>query len=243
MPLDLASLANVRQFADAFLAGHDRLDLLINNGGIMAVPYARTVDGFELQLGTNHLGHFALTGRLLPRILATPGARVVTVSSLQHLPGRLVFGDLNFERRRYHPWIAYQQSKLANLAFAFELHRRLSRRGAQALSLAAHPGYAGTALQTKYADHEGTHRIVGFAFNLGSRVIAQSPARGARPQIRAATDPRARGGDYFGPWTELIGPPRRTFSSPLARSERVGRELWRVSCELTGETFGELASA
>jgi NAD(P)-dependent dehydrogenase (short-subunit alcohol dehydrogenase family) len=153
----------------------------------------------------------------------------------------LAFDDLHFERRRYHPWTAYQQSKLANLVFAFELDRRLAKMHAHALSLAAHPGYAGTELQTKYA--AGTNNpLVALAFRMGARLIAQSPAQGAEPQIRAATDPAARGGDYFGPWGALVGPARRTLASPLARSEHLGRRLWEVSCELTGEALAELGS-
>ena len=220
---DLASLASVEKFADVFRADHDRLDLLINNAGVMAVPLGHTEDGFELTFGCNHLGHFALTGRLMDLLLATPKARVVTVSSLTHRMGVMDFGNLNAEKS-YRKMSAYGQSKLANMLFHFELERRLTAAGVPVSATAAHPGWTRTDLQR--------HATVMDFFG----PLTQGPAAGALPTIRAAVDPNARGGDYYGPrgLFELIGLPRKVGTAAAARNEEDARRLWQVSEELTG---------
>jgi len=235
--LDLASLDSVRRFAEGWLAeGHD-LDGLVNNAGVMALPYRKTADGFEMQIGTNHLGHFALTGRLLPRILATHGARVVTVSSTVHKLGRIDFDDLMGERR-YGSWRAYAQSKLANLLFAHELQRRLTAGGADAISVAAHPGYAATNLQAAGPRMEGAAWIERITA-LGNRLVAQSAAQGALPILHAAAALDVRGWDYFGPggFLELWGPPVRVQASKAAHDRATALRLWDVSERLTGVPY------
>jgi NAD(P)-dependent dehydrogenase (short-subunit alcohol dehydrogenase family) len=223
--LDLADLASVRAFAGE-LEGD--IDVLINNAGVMAVPRARTADGFEMQLGTNHLGHFALTGLLLPRIRD----RVVTISSGAHRIGRMNFGDLQSERR-YQRWMAYGQSKLANLLFMTELQRRLEAAGSPLRSVAAHPGYAATGLQSH------TESIQDQIMGLGNHVFAQSAAMGALPTLFAATQDLP-GGSYVGPdgLFEQRGHPHLVSMSGAARDEDAARRLWEVSEELTGVTFG-----
>lgn len=240
MALDLASLASVRTFAEAFVARYERLDLLCNNAGVMAIPRRRTADGFEMQLGTNHLGHFALTGLLLPRLLDTPGARVVSVSSSAHRPGRIHWEDLQFERR-YRKWRAYAQSKLANLLFAFELDRRLRKAGASAISVAAHPGYAATNLQAVGARMEGA-RFLEQILALGNRFVAQSAAMGALPTLHAATASEVQGGDYFGPASlgEMWGAPRKVGSTARAKNPADASRLWELSEALTGVRFAAL---
>ena len=229
--LDLASLASVHAFAERVQPS--RLDLLINNAGVMAAPYGRTADGFELQLGTNHLGHFALTGLLLDRLLATPGARVVTVSSNAHKFGRIDFDDLQSERS-YSRWRAYGQSKLANLLFALELDRRLKAAGADVLSVAAHPGYSATNLQFA-ATPSRVERIGSLVLN---RVYAMDAVRGARPTLYAATAD-VPGGSYVGPdgFHEMRGEPTLVRPTRAARDPEVARRLWAVSEELTGVRF------
>jgi NAD(P)-dependent dehydrogenase (short-subunit alcohol dehydrogenase family) len=222
--LDLASLASVEMFAKEVGAEVSRLDILCNNAGVMMCPHGHTKEGFELQLGTNHLGHFALTSHLLPLLRSTPGARVVTVSSLMHWIGRIDFDDLNSERT-YHTALAYAQSKVANLLFARELARRFDEAGVDALSTAAHPGSTRTELQR----HSGLmHAAV--------RVFAQEAPAGALPILYAATANDVRGADYFGPrhWLGAIGPPGRASSSPHSNSQAVARRLWEVSMQLTG---------
>jgi NAD(P)-dependent dehydrogenase (short-subunit alcohol dehydrogenase family) len=229
--LDLADLASVRAFVDELgLAG---LDLLVNNAGVMMLPRQQTADGFEMQFGTNHLGHFALTGLLLPALLARPGARVVTVSSGLHHRGRLDFDDLMGERR-YNKTAAYAQSKLANLLFAFELQRRADAAGADLVSVAAHPGFAATNL--------GRH--VSPLFDLGVRLarvvgVAQSAEMGALPTLYAATAPDVAGGEYFGPdgKGEERGYPVRVPASARARDEADAARLWEISERLTGVRF------
>lgn len=233
--LDLASLASVRAAADAY--GDRPLDLLVNNAGVMATPRRTTADGFELQLGTNHLGHFALTGLLLPRLLATSGSRVVTVSSGAHKMGRIDVDDLMGERR-YERWRAYAQSKLANLLFAFELQRRLDGAGAATISVAAHPGWAATNLQAAGPAMTG-NRLMEVAAGAGNRLFAQSDAQGALPQLYAATAPGVRGGTYYGPdgWFEMRGHPKEVQARRQAHDEAMAARLWQVSEELTGVTF------
>jgi NAD(P)-dependent dehydrogenase (short-subunit alcohol dehydrogenase family) len=229
--LDLASLQSVHEFADGY--AHDRLDLLINNAGVMVPPYRKTADGFELQFGTNHLGHFALTGRLLDRLLKTPRARVVTVSSTAHKFGRIDFEDLQSERS-YHRWRAYGQSKLANLLFTFELDRRLRDRGADVLSVAAHPGYAATNLQFA-ATPSRIERLGSIVLN---RVVAQSAERGAEPTLYAATA-EIPGGSFVGPdgFQEMRGAPTLVNATRAARDPETARRLWDVSEQLTGVRF------
>lgn len=239
MDLDLSRLASVRAFAAAFLAEFDRLDVLVNNAGLMAIPQARTADDFEMQIGVNHFGHFALTARLLPLLLETPGSRVVTVSSEVHAYGKNDgFDDVDFTTLPYTPWVAYFQSKLANLHFAFELARRLHRAGAETLSVAAHPGYAATELQGKGARLGGS-RLQGLVMTLGNALIAQSAAAGAWPQLRAATDPKAVSGDFFGPGGlfGLRGPAVKVEAKKQAYDPRTAKKLWALSSARTGEYF------
>ncbi|NRG41279.1 SDR family NAD(P)-dependent oxidoreductase [Rathayibacter sp. VKM Ac-2835] len=220
--LDLADLSSVREFAEAT----GPIDVLVNNAGIMAVPEGRTADGFELQFGTNFLGPFALTGLLLPRI----ADRVVSLSSLAHRFGTLDFDDLNWERRRYSPWPAYGQSKLADLVFAFELHRRLRRAGSSVGSMAAHPGMSVTELHT--------HATAGQGALMGTlmRTVGQSGDDGALPTLLAATSPDARSGAYYGPGGlgEVRGAPRQVNPNRAARDRDRARRLWDRAAELTG---------
>jgi len=241
MVLDLASLASIRAFADAVSARHPRLDLLCNNAGVMAIPRRRTADGFEMQLGTNHLGHFALTGLLLPLLLATPHARVVSVSSSAHRPGKIHWDDLQLERS-YGKWHAYAQSKLANLLFAYELDRRLRKAAASVISVAAHPGYAATNLQAVGARMEGA-RVFEKVFELGNRLFAQSAAMGALPTLYAATAPAVQGGDYFGPdgLSEMWGHPRKVGSTARSQDLADAARLWELSEKLTDVRFAALA--
>ena len=228
-PLDLTSLDSIRAAAAELRARHPRIDLLINNAGVMFPPKQTTDDGFELQLGTNHLGHFALTGLLLEQMLPVPGSRVVTVSSTAHrLRARINFGDLQGERS-YRRVAAYSQSKLANLMFTYELHRRLSGAAATTIAVAAHPGLANTELT----------RNSPAASAALARLISQKPAMGALPTLRAATDPGVLGGQYYGPGRLLgtRGYPELAESSGQSRDTSSQRRLWTVSEELTGVTF------
>jgi NAD(P)-dependent dehydrogenase (short-subunit alcohol dehydrogenase family) len=229
MELDLASLASVRSFAESFKNTHDGLDLLINNAGVMAPPRRLTADGFELQFGTNHLGHFALTTALLDQMEGREDARVVTLSSTAHKMGRINFDNLNGERR-YFRWNAYGQSKLANLLFALELDRRLRASKSTVKSLAAHPGYASTNLQSAAAPL--VDRLV---MKVGNAVIAQSGEMGALPQLYAATEPGVEGGIYVGPDGpgEQRGHPTVVQPNGRARDPESARRLWQVSEELT----------
>jgi NAD(P)-dependent dehydrogenase (short-subunit alcohol dehydrogenase family) len=232
-PLDLASLDSVRAFAASWQGS---IDLLINNAGVMIPPLSRTADGFELQFGTNHLGHFALTNLLLPDVAA--GGRVVTVSSDAHRAGAIDFDDLNWERRRYRPWRAYGQSKLANLLFTGELQRRLTEAGSTVKATAAHPGYAATNLQS----HSGS-RVAAFAMKqLGNRLIAQDAAGGALPTLYAAVAD-IPGGSFAGPsgpfGLGLRGAPTLVGRSAAARDEEAAHRLWTVSETLTGVSFPE----
>jgi NAD(P)-dependent dehydrogenase (short-subunit alcohol dehydrogenase family) len=231
--LDLASLDSVRAFAERFRGTHDGLDLLVNNAGVMAPPRRTTADGFELQLGTNHLGHFALTQLLLEAMEGRADARVVTVSSGAHRVGRINFDDLQGERR-YFRWTAYGQSKLANLLFMYELDRRLRAKGSTVKSVGAHPGYAATNLQ--YAAPPLFDRLV---MKVGNLVIAQSDEMGALPQLYAATEPGLEGGTFVGPdgIAEQRGHPQVVQSNRAARDEGAARRLWDVSEQLTGAPF------
>jgi NAD(P)-dependent dehydrogenase (short-subunit alcohol dehydrogenase family) len=232
--LDLASLASVREFAKAFADAHATLDVLLANAGVMAVPRRTTADGFELQLGTNHLGHFALTALLLPQLLAAPAARIVVVSSGAHRAGRIRFDDLQ-GARRYGRWTAYAQSKLANLLFAFELERRLRAAGARAIAVACHPGYAATNLQFAGPRMAGS-RLAERWWALSNRLLAQDARMGALPLLYAATAPDVRGGEYFGPggFAEQRGYPARARPSPRALDLATAARLWESSAALTG---------
>jgi NAD(P)-dependent dehydrogenase (short-subunit alcohol dehydrogenase family) len=234
--LDLADLSSVRTFAEGI---SEPVDLLVNNAGVMALPRRTTADGFEMQIGTNHLGHFALTGLLLERLLASGDARVVTVSSGAHRGGRINFDDLHGERR-YQRWLAYSQSKLANLLFCFELQRRADAGGAPLRSVAAHPGWAATHLQ--FAGPEMDSGILGraeaVAMRVANAVVAQSDAQGALSLVYAATMD-IPGGSYVGPDGpfELRGHPKLVGSSRAARDAAQARRLWELSERLTGVTY------
>jgi NAD(P)-dependent dehydrogenase (short-subunit alcohol dehydrogenase family) len=238
-PLDLADLASVRTFAAEY--DGDRLDLLINNAGVMALPHRTTADGFEMQFGVNHLGHFALTGLLLPKLLeAGPGARVVTVSSTMHLLGTVDPADLSMQRK-YRRWIAYARSKSANLLFTHELAHRLRTAGVPLVAAAAHPGYAATNLLSVAPKMEG-HRTKERFMEIGNRCFAQSPERGALPTLYAATAPDVRQDDYFGPPLQGLRPgsPTRSARAKWARSDRAARQLWAASEHLTGVRYAAL---
>lgn len=238
--LDLASLDSIARFAADRLAEQAGLDLLINNAGVMALPYRETADGFEMQIGTNHLGHFALTGRLLPLLLASPSARVVTVSSLTHEIGHIDLDDLH-GKRRYRKWRAYGQSKLANLLFTYELQRKLAAKQARAIALASHPGYASTNLQTVGAEMSGS-RVVRSMMTLGNRMMAQSAAMGALPSLYAATAEHLRGGEFIGPsgLMQMTGTPRVVRSNARSHDGASAAALWQRSVELTGVDFAAL---
>jgi len=234
--LDLADLASVREFAERF-AG--RLDLLVNNAGVMAPPRRLTRDGFESQFGTNHLGHFALTGRLLPRLLEADQPRVVTQSSGAHRFGWMRFDDLQGERR-YVRWLAYGQSKLANLMFAFELQRRSEEAGSALRSLAAHPGYAATNLQ-----FAGPPPYEQALMAVGNRLFAQSAEMGALPTLYAATVPDLPGGTFVGPDgpLEQRGHPKVVRAARRAYDRQAWRRLWEISEQLTGVRYEFSATA
>ncbi len=221
--LDLQDLSSVRSFAD----GVDRADLLINNAGIMAAPYALTADGFESQIGTNHLGHFALTNLLLPKL----SERVVTVSSMAHWPGRINLDDLNWKSRRYQPWLAYSQSKLANLLFTSELQRRLTAAGSPLRALAAHPGYSHTNLQgvsgRKFSDA---------VISAATRVVATDADFGARQTLYAASQDLP-GDTYVGPRFGYLGRTQPVGRSPRAQSATTATALWQLSEQLTDTKF------
>ncbi|AOW93392.1 short-chain dehydrogenase [Rhodococcus sp. WMMA185] len=223
--LDLSDLKSVREFA----AGIDSLDVLVNNAGVMAVPKGRTADGFEMQIGTNHLGHFALTGLLLDKITD----RVATMSSTAHQIGTIDLEDLNWESRRYSRWAAYGQSKLANLLFTYELQRRLNAAGSPLKAVAAHPGYASTNLQSH------TESILDKVMGIGNAIVAQSAEMGALPMLYAAAAPEVFGGSYIGPDGpfEQRGYPKVVGSSKKSQDERTAAALWSLSEDLTGVEY------
>ncbi len=221
--LDLQDLASVRAFAE----GIDGVDVLVNNAGVMAVPYAQTVDGFESQIGTNHLGHFALTNLLLPKITE----RVVTVASVMHLMGRINLKDLNWKSRPYLAWPAYGQSKLANLLFTKELQRRLDAAGSRVKALVAHPGYSATELQSHSTG------LFGKVFQAGNQLVATTPEFGARQTLYAASQDLP-GNTYVGPRFAFLGPTGPTpLRSPLARDAKTATALWELSEQLTDTKF------
>jgi NAD(P)-dependent dehydrogenase (short-subunit alcohol dehydrogenase family) len=241
LSLDLSDLASVREAAAAFAARHERLDLLINNAGVMALPQRKTADGFEMQFGTNHLGHFALTGMLIGVLRRTPHARVVTLSSLAHRNGRLPLDDLNWESGRYSKPGAYARSKLANLLFALELQRRFERAGVDAISVAAHPGYSATNIVYGGSGAPSSlwRRLWNLMARVGNWLLAQPASLGALPTLYAATAAEVKGGEYFGPRgpLEFRGAPVRVSPSARARDERLAAELWKRSEEMTGVSF------
>ncbi|MDV7240818.1 MULTISPECIES: oxidoreductase [Rhodococcus] len=223
--LDLADLASVRDFA----AGIGSVDVLVNNAGVMAVPRRKTVDGFEMQIGTNHLGHFALTGLLLAKITD----RIVTMSSTAHKMGSIDLDDLNWENRKYNRWSAYGQSKLANLLFTYELQRRLAAAGSSVKAVAAHPGYASTNLQAH------TESVQDKLMAVGNRIFAQSAEMGALPMLYAAAVPEVAGGSYLGPdgLFEQRGHPKVVGSTTKSRDEKTAGALWSLSENLTGVEY------
>lgn len=227
--LDLSSLDSVHAFAERILASESRLDLLINNAGVM-MPQKRTEtsDGFELQMGVNHLGHQSLTAQLLGLLNKTPRARVVSVASQAHRGGKMNWDDMQWSERSYRKFASYGQSKLANLLFSFELDRRLKAAGEETIAVAAHPGWTATDLQRN-----------SWSARLFNPIIAMKPDQGAMPTLRAATDPNVRGGEYFGPsgLYELRGHPVAVGSSKRAQSEDSAKRLWALSETLTGARF------
>lgn len=227
MALDLGDLDSVRAFAAQFTSGHGTLDLLVNNAGIMVPPQGETAQGFETQFGVNHLGHFALTAQLIDLLNATPGARVVTLSSIAHRFGHIEFDDLNWTSRAYRPMPAYGQSKLANLLFTHELQRRLQAAGHATVAVAAHPGYAATGLQGE----GGNDGLMG--------LFAQTATMGALPTLFAATAPGVRGAEFFGPSgvAEIAGHPQLVRSNARANDRETARRLWTASEQLTGVAF------
>ena len=226
MKLDLSDLSSVKNFVDEFKSKYNKLDLLINNAGVMIPPYTKTKDGFELQFGTNHLGHFALTLQLLDVIEKTPNARIVNVSSGAHKYGKINFNDLNWEERGYKAWKAYGDSKIANLYFTKELAKKVAHKNIQVT--AAHPGWTATELQR----HSG---MIEFLNN----IFAMPQEQGALPTLRAAVDNDAKSGDYFGPngWQEWRGYPVKVEPNDLAKDEKIAKKLWNVSEELTKVKF------
>lgn len=226
--LDLSDLASVETFATQFAATHHKLDLLINNAGVMMPPQSATKQGFELQFGTNHLGHFALTAHLLPLLLATPSARVVVVSSTAQNFGAISLDDYNWEKRPYAAFRAYGQSKLANMMFALELQRRLTAANADLIVTAAHPGWTATELQRNQA-----------GASIANRLFAMKGPDGAMPTLRAATDPAAKGGSYWGPknFFELNGPPVTAKVPKRAQDVTMQEKLWALSEKLTQVAF------
>ena len=229
--LDLASLDSVRAFASRF--ANEPVDLLVNNAGVMMTPRGTTSDGFELQLGTNHLGHFALTGLLLDSLVRAKAARVVTLSSIEHRGGRIDFDDLMLEND-YDPRGSYQRTKLANAVFAVELDRRLRAAESPVMSVFAHPGYSDTNLQ-----RTGPTGLMRGLLEISNRLIAQSAEKGALPQLYAATAADVEGGDFIGPdgFRELRGHPTKVRARRAAYDPELGERLWRVSEELTGVSY------
>ena len=232
--LDLGSLASVRTAGAELAAAYPRIDLLINNAGVMYPPKSTTADGFELQFGTNHLGHFALTGLLLNNLLPVDNSRVVVVASIAHkIKAKIDFDDLHWEKRSYDKVASYGQSKLANLMFAYDLQRRLAAAKAKTIAVAAHPGVAATELSR----HVPGYELPGVAWLFGK--VLNTSEVGALATMRAATDPNVKGGQYWGPdgFREMRGYPELATSSEQSRDEAIQERLWKVSEELTGVTY------
>lgn len=235
-PLDLAALASVRDCADAISETHPSVDILVNNAGVMAVPERRTADGFEMQFGVNHLGHFVLTRELMPALLRARRARIVTVTSFARITGRPVDPANPHMDGKYDTWRAYGRSKLANLHFAIELHRRLREAGATAESLAAQPGLANTDIQSRSV-HESGGGLSQRFWDRVSDLVGMPPSQGALPQLRAATDPQAMSGELYGPLWGTFGDPVRRWQFTEFLDRDAPRVLWEVSERETGETF------
>ena len=233
VPMDLGSQASVKAGAEKILAEHDRIDLLVNNAGVMGIPERKTEDGYEMQFGVDHLGHWTLTALLLPALLRSNAARIVTVTSTAHLMGRTVNPNNPHLDGRYRPWRAYGQAKLANFHFGLGLQRDLERAGANAASLIAHPGLSNTDLQAVSVQETGGGASQRFFHMLANRT-GMTPARGALSQLRAATDPGARGGQFYGPAFVNNGPPVRKPIFRIAGMDRAIRRLWEVSERETG---------
>lgn len=233
MVLDLAELSSVKNFSQLFRENYKSLDILCNNAGIMATPELKSKDGFELQLGTNHLGHFALTGFLMDRILKTPKSRIVNVSSSAHMSGKIDFDDL-MKEKEYSRFSSYSQSKLANLLFSNELQRRLEAKGHSAISVGAHPGLTATNLATSGPGY-GRGRILKSIISFVTKLIGQSAAMGALPILYASTSIDVNGGDYIGPggFRGIRGYPKKVESSKESHDQEVARKLWDISTELT----------
>lgn len=223
--LDLSSLKSIRSFSDEINRDYDRLDVLVNNAGIMYCPYSKTSDGFEIQMGTNHLGPFALTTNLLPLLTKTPNARIINTSSLAHLTGNIDFEDFNWENRKYQTMQAYADSKIANLYFTYELAKKLKDQANTPLVIAAHPGWTKTELDR----HNG---IVAFI----STIVGQKVEIGVLPTLRAVVDPEAKSGDYFGPagFRGMRGNPVKVKSNAVSHDEALAKKLWNISEKLTG---------
>lgn len=226
--LDLGSLSSVKAFSEGVIANYNRLDILINNAGVMTCPFSKTEDGFEIQMGTNHLGHFALTGLLMPLLRKTKGSRIVATSSIAHRQGDIDFEDIHWEKRKYTTTKAYGDSKLANLYFAYELARKLKDDPDAPLVTAAHPGWTSTELQR--------HNLF---FRVLNPFFGQNVASGTLPTLRAATDENARPGDYFGPsgFQELKGAPIVVKSNEMSYNEANAKRLWDISEQMTGIQF------
>ena len=229
--LDLASLASIRRFSDQLLLDGIALDGLMNNAGLMALDESRTEDGFETQIGVNHLGHFALTGLLLPALLKRPQSRIVNVSSMGHIPGKIHLDDLMCDRRKYNRWGAYFQSKLANILFTNELERRLRAAHSPVISLAAHPGTARTEL-----GKVGTS-TTNFVMRRVAPVMTRTGVQGCESQVRAMVDPHATGREYYGPKYQMFGAPVKVTPSKRARNMKDAERLWEISEELTGVSY------
>ena len=231
--IDTSSLKSVKTFADEFLKNYQKLDLLINNAGIMVPPYSLTEDGFESQLGANYLGHFLLTGLLLPTLEKTENSRVITLSSIAHKKGKIYFDDLQFKKRTYKKWEAYGQSKLACLMFAYELDRRLKSKDSKTISIAAHPGVSLTNL---WNHMPFGFRLISPVFNM---FFSHSAKDGAKSTLMAALDIGVVGGDYYGPTglKEMKGEPGKVASTPLSKNKAIAHHLWKVSEELTGINY------
>ncbi|GAB4530527.1 MAG: SDR family NAD(P)-dependent oxidoreductase [Anaerolineae bacterium] len=239
MKLDLSSLESVRSFARDFQQQYSQLDLLINNAGVMATPYSHTKDGFEMQFGVNHLGHFALTGLLMEMLIATPGSRVVTVTSTANYIGSIHFDDLQL-KNNYSRYGAYGQSKLANVMFTFELQRRLQAAGVQTVALTAHPGLSSTNLQSNTANTNNSPLEMAL-YTLAHATISQNQTMGALPQLYAATAPEAKPGAFYGPhFLATRGYPKEVRANRKAYNEADARRLWEMSEKLTGVTYDAL---
>ena len=243
LELDLADLASVETAAERYADEHPSLDVLVNNAGVMALPYRQTVDGFEMQFGTNHLGHFALTGHLLPTLLGATAPRVVTISSGMHRFARGAMDSVDASRG-YRKWEAYATSKLANLLFTYELHRRSQRTGLNLIAVAAHPGYAHTNLQTAGPQMSGS--LIGEAVqHVGASLLGQSSQMGALPTVYTAVADGVNSGDFIGPGglAGMRGYPRKVGSTRASHNPQIAAQLWRLSEEMTGVRYGPLEVA